>query len=38
MELDKNRISIDPGLGFGKSMEDSQKLFENLEYFSLDFH
>ena len=35
--VDKNRISIDPGLGFGKSMEDSQKLFENLEYFSFGF-
>jgi dihydropteroate synthase len=35
--VDKNRISIDPGLGFGKSMEDSQKLFKNLEYFSFGF-
>ena len=35
--VDKNKISIDPGLGFGKSMEDSQKLFENLEYFSFGF-
>ena len=35
--VDKNSISIDPGLGFGKSMEDSQKLFKNLEYFSFGF-
>ena len=35
--VDKNKISIDPGLGFGKSMKDSQKLFENLEYFSFGF-
>ena len=35
--VDKNKISIDPGLGFGKSMEDSQKLFKNLEYFSFGF-
>ncbi len=35
--VDKNRISIDPGLGFGKSMEDSQKLFKNLDYFSFGF-
>ena len=37
MELIKTKISIDPGLGFGKSIEDSQKLFENLEYFSFGF-
>jgi len=35
--VNKKTISIDPGLGFGKSMEDSQKLFENLEYFSFGF-
>ena len=35
--VDKKSISIDPGLGFGKSMEDSQKLFKNLEYFSFGF-
>lgn len=35
--VDKNRISIDPGLGFGKSMEDSQKLFKNLEHFCFGF-
>ena len=35
--VDKNRISIDPGLGFGKSMEDSQKLFTNLESFCFGF-
>ena len=35
--VDKSRISIDPGLGFGKSMEDSQKLFDNLEYLSFGF-
>ena len=35
--VDKNKISIDPGLGFGKSMEDSQKLFTNLESFCFGF-
>ena len=35
--VDKNKISIDPGLGFGKSMEDSQKLFKNLENFCFGF-
>ena len=35
--VDKNKISIDPGLGFGKSMEDSQKLFKNLESFCFGF-
>ena len=35
--VNKNRISIDPGLGFGKSMEDSQKLFKNLEHFCFGF-
>ena len=35
--VDKSRISIDPGLGFGKSMEDSQKIFKNLENFCFGF-
>ena len=35
--VDKYKISIDPGLGFGKSMEDSQKLFKNLENFCFGF-
>ena len=35
--VNKNRISIDPGLGFGKSIEDSQKLFKNLEHFCFGF-
>ena len=35
--VNKKRISIDPGLGFGKSMEDSQKLFKNLEHFCFGF-
>ena len=35
--VDKNKISIDPGLGFGKSIEDSQKLFKNLEDFCIGF-
>ena len=35
--VDKDNISIDPGLGFGKSIEDSQKLFRNLENFSFGF-
>jgi len=35
--VDKSRISIDPGLGFGKSMEDSRKIFKNLENFCFGF-
>ncbi len=35
--VEKNKISVDPGLGFGKSMEDSQELFKNLENFSFGF-
>ncbi len=35
--VNRNKISIDPGLGFGKSMEDSQKLFKNLENFCFGF-
>jgi len=35
--VDRNKISIDPGLGFGKSMEDSQKIFKNLENFCFGF-
>ena len=35
--VDKDNISIDPGLGFGKSIEDSQKLFKNLKNFSIGF-
>jgi dihydropteroate synthase len=33
----ENRISIDPGLGFGKTMEDSKVLFENLDAFCFGF-
>ena len=35
--VQRNKISVDPGLGFGKSMEDSQKLFKNLENFCFGF-
>ncbi len=35
--IKENRISIDPGLGFGKTMEDSKVLFENLDAFCFGF-
>jgi dihydropteroate synthase len=31
------QISIDPGLGFGKTMRDSEILFKNLDVFCFDF-
>ena len=33
----ENRISIDPGLGFGKTMDDSKVLFSNLDAFCFGF-
>ena len=35
--IKENRISIDPGLGFGKSMDDSKVLFSNLDAFCFGF-
>ena len=35
--IKENRISIDPGLGFGKTMDDSKVLFENLDAFCFGF-
>ena len=35
--IKENRISIDPGLGFGKTMKDSKLLFENLDAFCFGF-
>ena len=35
--IKENRISIDPGLGFGKTMDDSKVLFENLDDFCFGF-
>ena len=35
--IKENQISIDPGLGFGKTMEDSKVLFENLNTFCFGF-
>ncbi len=35
--IEENRISIDPGLGFGKTMDDSKVLFSNLDAFSFGF-
>jgi len=35
--IKENRISIDPGLGFGKTMDDSKVLFENLDVFCFGF-
>ena len=31
------QISIDPGLGFGKTMRDSEILFKNLDVLCFDF-
>lgn len=35
--IKENQISIDPGLGFGKTMDDSKVLFENLDDFCFGF-
>ena len=35
--IKENRISIDPGLGFGKTMDDSKVLFSNLDAFCFGF-
>ena len=35
--IKENRISIDPGLGFGKTMDDSKVLFKNLDAFCFGF-
>ena len=35
--IKENQISIDPGLGFGKTMNDSRLLFENLDTFCFGF-
>ena len=35
--IKENQISIDPGLGFGKTMDDSKVLFENLDAFCFGF-
>ena len=35
--IKESRISIDPGLGFGKTMDDSKVLFENLDAFCFGF-
>ncbi len=31
--IDKEKIIIDPGIGFGKTLEDNYKIIRNLEYF-----
>ena len=35
--IKENQISIDPGLGFGKTMNDSRLLFESLDTFCFGF-
>ena len=35
--IQDNQISVDPGLGFGKTMDDSRLLFKNLEDFCFGF-
>ena len=35
--IKENQISIDPGLGFGKTMEDSKVIFANLDAFCFGF-
>ena len=31
--IDKNKIIIDPGIGFGKTLEDNYRLLNNIDYF-----
>ena len=31
--VDRNKLVIDPGIGFGKSVEDNYRLISNLDYF-----